>query len=691
MGQSRRGCRARSLAMALLALLSASAGAADNPTSAWVHPGPDGKLVYKTTETGDRIMDFSHAGYMGGGVALPEVPVRKTLHPTGGADETAAIQQAIDEISAMPLEGRFRGAVLLGPGTFNCAGTLRIAASGVVLRGSGSDGAAATTLKLIGSPHAAITVRPPPGEGAETIESQTHVIDPYVPCGAISFNVADAAGLAVGDTLSTRKAVTKSWVEFMQMHDLVRDGRPQTWLAPGRMLATERQIAGISGQRITLDVPLSDSLDARFIDPPGAIVAKIKPPARVSQVGIESLHIESPAQEISHSQPHFTAMRINGQDLWVRDVTIDETMNSVGVGGKRITLQRVAIRRKARHQGASKPAEFAPNAGQVLLDRCTVAADNVWFVATGGAQAGPIVVLNCTFNGSGRAESHQRWSTGMLYDNCRAPDGGIELRNRGSMGSGHGWSMGWGVVWNCLARDYIIQSPPGAMNWLIGSIGENKLSPRPFGSGPMLPPGVLDSHGTPVAPQSLYLAQLAERLGPQALRNIGYDLEKPDALNAGSPAIRASSHEPPSMPELGANLALHRPVTTSTARQGKREYSGWQALDGDPKTHWATDDNVTQATLELDTEGAVEIDTVELVEAPGFEHRVLEYRVEGQVDSEWKLLAQGTTIGRSKVHRFSKVTLWKARLVITRAQAHAAIGEFGLYLSGSPETKRSHP
>jgi hypothetical protein len=64
--------------------------------------------------------------------------------------------------------------------------------------------------------------------------------------------------------------------------------------------------------------------------------------------------------------------------------------------------------------------------------------------------------------------------------------------------------------------------PPGSANWMIGCIGQSKLAPRPFGSGPNLPEGVLDSPGTPVAPQSLYLAQLAERLGPQALRNIGY-------------------------------------------------------------------------------------------------------------------------------------------------------------------------
>ena len=37
--------------------------------SEWVFRNDRGKLTYKTTSRGDRIMDFSHAGYMGGGVS----------------------------------------------------------------------------------------------------------------------------------------------------------------------------------------------------------------------------------------------------------------------------------------------------------------------------------------------------------------------------------------------------------------------------------------------------------------------------------------------------------------------------------------------------------------------------------------------------------------------------------------------
>jgi hypothetical protein len=90
------------------------------------------------------------------------------------------------------------------------------------------------------------------------------------------------------------------------------------------------------------------------------------------------------------------------------------------------------------------------------------------------------------------------------------------------MGSGHGWSIGWAVAWNCKAKSYLNQLPPGSANWVIGSSGEHHRRAIPFDSIPLLPEGMYDSHGMPVTPSSLYLAQLYERLGRQALVNIGY-------------------------------------------------------------------------------------------------------------------------------------------------------------------------
>ncbi len=444
------------------------------------------------------------------------------------AREHATITFKVASYDVSTVDGAVRGTLT---GTLTLGGTQRtitLAASGVVLRGSGSgaDGTPASTIRMTGRPHLAIAVRAPRGgaagrQGADFKPAETSVADAYVPSGASSFTVSDASGFAAGDCVAIRRPVTPAWVKFMQMDDLVRDGRPQTWIRDSN-ITTERRIAAVSGNRITLDVPLSDSFDSKYLNPPGTAVVKIAPPARLSQAGVERLRVECPPQEIAHTQPHHTALRMSGQDCWARDVVAEETMNSVAVGGRRITLQRVSVVRKARHQGSSRPAEFAPNGTQVLLDRCSVTADNVWFAATGAGVSGPVVLLHCTFTGVGRAESHQRWSTGMLYDNCRAPEGGLDFRNRGSMGSGHGWSMGWGVAWNCVADTYVIQQPPGAYNWMIGCVGRSDPKPRPFAREPNLAEGTKDSHGTAVTPQSLYLAQLAERLGQKAVSNIGY-------------------------------------------------------------------------------------------------------------------------------------------------------------------------
>src|SRR5262245_49450433 len=56
--------------------------------------GDDGKLQYVATDRADRIPDFSTCGYMTGGIAIPDAPVRVIVTPVEG-DNTARIQNAI--------------------------------------------------------------------------------------------------------------------------------------------------------------------------------------------------------------------------------------------------------------------------------------------------------------------------------------------------------------------------------------------------------------------------------------------------------------------------------------------------------------------------------------------------------------------------------------------------------------------
>src|SRR5687767_9535768 len=165
--------------------------------SQWVYLNSQGKLTYKTLDRGDKIMDFSHAGYMGGGVSIPSVPVKITLSPSAG-DNTEVIQKAIDEVSKMKMVNGFRGAVLLKPGSYDCERTLKINASGVVLKGSNS-GENGTILMLTGKPHNCIEVR-----GAVTsklVGDSTTIAGNYVPDGTYSFLVTNASIFSVGDTI----------------------------------------------------------------------------------------------------------------------------------------------------------------------------------------------------------------------------------------------------------------------------------------------------------------------------------------------------------------------------------------------------------------------------------------------------------------------------------------------------------
>ncbi|HTW94496.1 MAG TPA: discoidin domain-containing protein [Tepidisphaeraceae bacterium] len=694
------GVSLKKMTSVVVILLAAATTLGAAPQSQWVYPGPDGKLVYKTTPAGDRIMDFSYAGYMGGGVALPDVPVAAVVKP-GGKDDTAAIEAAIRQVAALPLKNGFHGAVLLAPGTFTCGQTIWIDSSGIVLRGSGS-GQDGTTILMTGPRHQAISIgrgrRPyqplndeapdvaPSGVNGQSVGVKTFLADRYVPQGATRFKVASAAGLAIGDTISIGRPVTAAWVKFMGMDNLVRDGKHQTWIARGHVEVQTRRIIAISGNTLTVDMPLADSYDARLLNPPGCWVQKVKQAPAITQVGVEHLHIQCPPLEIAYGNAPYSAVHVGGNDCWVRDIYCQETMNSTVESGKRITIENVRVTHTYPNLGASKPTDFSIEGTQILIDRCKITGDNEYFVWTTDLQPGPNVILNSTFLGrESRVQPHMRWSTGLLVDNCTAPGGGIDFMNRGVAGSGHGWTMGWAVAWNCIAQTYTIENPPGAANWAIGCIGSPLIIPRYFDSGPVMPAGIFDSPETPVAPQSLYLAQLQQRLGAKAIENIGY------ASNTLAMFPDKATKPLPPWPEqvdpiLGVNLAFHRPVNANSVRGKLLQFAGENAVNGDPNKYWMMNDRIPYAQIVVDVAGPVAINAVELREPPGMLGRVQQYRVEGQVNSGWKLLSQGTAIGDRRIDRFPPATVWKVRLTITKAAVTPGIRQFGVYFE-----KRSGP
>lgn len=485
--------------------------------SQWVYLNSKGKLDYKTLPQGDRIMDFSFAGYMGGGVKIPLVDTKIPLTPVEG-DNSESIQDAIDKVSEMPLVSGFRGAVLLKPGNYNCEKTIQINASGVVLRGSGS-GEDGTVINMTGKPHLCISVR---GQVvSKPVGTAVDFADKYVPSGSTSFTLTDASAFSTGDTIRIARPVTDAWVDFMGMDLLVRDGKKQTWITGE--ITCERIIVKKEKNKITVDVPLTDSYDSKYLNPPGVSVMKISTAGELSQIGIENLRIQSPAQSVTINEGSNRAFSMSGlTDGWARNIEVFNTVNSVSVTGKRITVDNLSILHEQPTKGAAKPADLNGSGQQLFFNNCKITGDNLFFFGTGAKVTGPVVLLNCVFKGNGWIQPHQRWATGLLVDGCEVPDGGIDFMNRGAYGSGHGWTIGWAVAWNCRAKSYLNQMPPGAANWVIGSIGTHDQKAMPFNKEPLVQEGIYDSPGINVAPKSLYLAQLSERLGKKALVNIGY-------------------------------------------------------------------------------------------------------------------------------------------------------------------------
>ncbi|MEM8924799.1 MAG: hypothetical protein AAGD35_14950 [Actinomycetota bacterium] len=488
--------------------------------------GTDGRLTYKTDGKGNRIMDFSHAGYRGGGVAIPSVPTKITLSPTAGndgasyTDDSARIQAAIDRLSTMtPDADGFRGALLLEAGVYRLTSPLRLEASGIVLRGAGSNADGGTVLRLEGEPHLALDLNGVTGgRGSRTTAD---IAAEYVPSGSRRLPLTDASGIAPGAQIVIYRPATEAWIKAMGMDGLVRDGVAQTWIRPGQMLKTTRTVEAVEGNVIVVDAPMTD-----YIDPvlnAGARVVASPSDYRLADVGVEQLHITGPHTPGSIDQTHFQKMKIRHlRDVWVRDVHFESVNGSIEIdaASQRITFDRITTTHE--HTGVTtgaKPANISNRGGQVLVMRSRFETPGYFPFVTQSGVAGPNVLLDVTTVDGDNIEGHQRWATGLLLDNVATQE--VLLGDRANAGSGHGWSMGWSVTWNSSATTgFIVQKPPTADNWCIGCTGPRLTKAGPNGAS--RESGTFEAYQQQVTPRSLYLAQLADRLGPDAVQAIGY-------------------------------------------------------------------------------------------------------------------------------------------------------------------------
>lgn len=477
--------------------------------SSWVRRGATGRLVYTPDAQGDRVPDFSDVGYRGGGVPLPTVATALTVQPIAG-DDTASVQAAIDQVSAFPLgPDGFRGAVELAAGQFEIGGQLTIGASGVVLRGAGRD-AGGTVLRATGTGQRdLIRVL---GSGSQSTTGSTRtLIDKTVPVGARSFRVNTTSGFSVGDTVRVERPSTANWISDLGM-DMIPprdDGGTTNQWSPGSFnIRYDRVITRIEGDRVFIDAPLTNAFEQQY---GGGTIKRYNWSGRIENVGVESLRAESDFASATDEDHAWNFVTIDkAQHVWVRDTTSAHFGRSAVLshpGAKWVTVDD-AINLTPKSQITGGRRYTFDLSGQLELVTNSEANEGRHdFVNNSTRPPGPHVFHNSVANNAlDEAGPHQRWATGSLFDKITIDGDQINARNRGNFGTGHGWAGANMVIWNSTADSYIVQNPPTAQNWLVGSVGE-VIEDTTFGPQPA---GYIDSHGAPVEIDSLYEAQLAD-------------------------------------------------------------------------------------------------------------------------------------------------------------------------------------
>ena len=501
-----------------------------------VYPGPGGALVYAPDSLGNTIPDFSNAGYGGGGVMLPIVPNKVTIWGVEG-DATPVIQAAIDSVSAMePDAFGFRGAVLLKAGYYDLNGPITISTSGVVLRGAGQDDLGTI---LTGRGRVRGNMNSPgliqiSGTGGAVPDEETaqSIIGDYIPVGTKTFEVENAKGFKVGDTVLLRRVGNQDWIHEVGMDG--SDGNRSTWRP--FTISYDRVITAIDGNEITLDAPLMCAIETRW---GGGDIVKYSAPGRIENVGIENLRAISDfdqnvrtstytnidrdpyiAEEYYSDENHWANFITidNAANCWVRDISAYHFVVSliiVKMNAKWVTVQDCANLEPVSMRSGARRRAFCLDGQLSLVQRCTSDKGRHSFVTDEYQASGPNVFLDCVATRSyGSSEPHNRWVTGELHDNVVGPQG-VRFWKDFIIG----WAGANTVFWNCEG-DFRVQQPPTAQNFVFGHIGINASPLNLIFQDNSKPDGYMESLDLHVTPRSLYLKQLEDRLGPQAVANI---------------------------------------------------------------------------------------------------------------------------------------------------------------------------
>ncbi|WP_198424772.1 DUF6298 domain-containing protein [Spirosoma endbachense] len=510
-----------------------------------------GHLIYAPDERENRIPDFSYCGYKAGEQAIPNADI-KVVVPVRKGDATLRIQAAIDYVASLPANSEgIRGAVLLEKGVYDVAGSLKITASGVVLRGSGM-GAGGTT--ILGTGFSRDNLLTISGKNDRQLTAAVPISDGYVPVNATKIRVAQPTGFAIGDWVQIRRPSTKEWIQKLQADHFGGGITALGWKPGQRDLYWDRKITAVNGAELTVDAPITTALDSAF---GGGTIARYTWSGRIEQSGVENLVLESTYDKNNPKDEDHRWMAIvleNVQDAWVRQVVFRHFAGSavyVQETAKRVTVEDCQSMAPVSEIGGERRYTFFTKGQQTLFQRLYSEYGYHDF-AVGFCNAGPTAFVQCEahlpFSFSGTIDS---WASGVLFDVVNIDGNALRFANLGQDGQGAGWSAANSVLWQSTAARIDCYQPPTAQNWAFGLWAQF--------SGD----GYWDMSNEHIHPRSLYYAQLKDRLGDKVTDRIS--LLPVDSEASSSPKVDVAA----ALTKLAVNPAptLYDFITASSRRQ----------------------------------------------------------------------------------------------------------------------------
>jgi hypothetical protein len=463
-----------------------------------------GSLKYIPDSLGNFIPDFSGVGYNRNRTKLPEVKVMEVIE-ANGVDDQERIQAAINKLSLIPVgKDGFRGAILLKAGTFKIPGSIRISASGIVLKGEGD------STKIIGTGKGkrSLIIAKGSGRVKEINGTRENIKDNHVPVGSKSFRINNAHRFKAGDSIIVFRPATQNWIDDIRMNQIdVRDSNTRQWDTEEYGLHYERIIVEVKGDLIFIDNPIVMGMEEKY---GGGEVYKYTFPGRIRNVGVENLVCISEYEGKNDEDHAWDAIHFNElENGWVSNVTayhFGYSCVNLGYQARNVTVTDCKYLEPVSLITGSRRYSFN-NDGQLNLVMHCFASEGRHDYVTGARVCGPNVFFDCkTEKSNGDIGPHHRWASGTLYDNI-VTDGEINVQDRGNWGTGHGWSGVTQVIWNCKVKRAAIQDPwTSGRNYVIALTGESyqgRLKGRP-----MTEWEGKDSNN--IQPASLYLAQLEE-------------------------------------------------------------------------------------------------------------------------------------------------------------------------------------